>query len=202
MTPTLPKSQGLEITGSLSKKSKRPKSKRPPTETKRNIQLVSTGLPSTLDEGTHKSKPLPESTDTHPQDSRGNKQSLDNDITSTTSDEGTGAKYQVDQTQSTRLRYQSLLKNEGKPSHRGELDTQPMVLFTYADVRDFLLSDDKSEEAILGASEEMDEEPQVAGIAERHHQKYDNTLPLTERQLVKYLRKMSQVLFTRISEDN
>ncbi|GKC64709.1 hypothetical protein Tco_1097307, partial [Tanacetum coccineum] len=32
--------------------------------------------------------------------------------------------------------------------------------------------------------------------------KYENTLPLTERQLVKYLRKMSQALFTRISEDN
>ncbi|GJW81900.1 hypothetical protein Tco_0145875, partial [Tanacetum coccineum] len=32
--------------------------------------------------------------------------------------------------------------------------------------------------------------------------KYDNTLPLTKRRLVKYLRKMSNTLFTRISEDN
>ncbi|GJX11824.1 hypothetical protein Tco_0201683 [Tanacetum coccineum] len=287
------------ILRALSKKSKRPKSKRPPTETKvtppkptegsekshlvssgtvpnpqdleRDIQLASTGLPSTLDEGTRKSKPLPKSTTTHPKDSGGNKQPLERDITSTTSDEGTakttprpegslgdkdlgenippadmkpvhphvadlsrtGAKYQVDQTQSTRLRYQSLPKNEGKPLHEGELDTQPIVLSTYADVRAFLLSVDKSEDDILGAGEEMDEEPQAAGIAETNHQspppqvdkpqsshapstkasdtdsssndilrKYDNTLPLTERQLVKYLRKMSKALFTRIFEDN
>ncbi|GJV73268.1 hypothetical protein Tco_1493263 [Tanacetum coccineum] len=32
--------------------------------------------------------------------------------------------------------------------------------------------------------------------------KYDNTLPLTERQLVKYLRKVSTVLFDRITEDS
>ncbi|GKD32024.1 hypothetical protein Tco_1242802 [Tanacetum coccineum] len=59
---------------------------------------------------------------------------------------GTSAKYQVDQTQLTRLRYQSLPKNKGKPLHEGELDTQPIVLSTYAYVRPFPLSDDKSEE--------------------------------------------------------
>ncbi|GKD37184.1 hypothetical protein Tco_1257391 [Tanacetum coccineum] len=87
LTPTLPKSQGLKILGVLFKKSKRPKSKKPPTKTKvtppkptegseqshsvssgtvpdpqdleRNIQLATMGLPSTLDEGTHKSQPLP-----------------------------------------------------------------------------------------------------------------------------------------------
>ncbi|GKD53391.1 hypothetical protein Tco_1286778 [Tanacetum coccineum] len=99
------------------------------------------------------------------------------DITNTTplftSLLGLGAKYQVDQTQSTRLRYQSLTKNKGKPSHEGELDTQPLVLSTYADVRAFLLSDDEAQESkedILGAGEEMDEEPQAASIAETHHQ--------------------------------
>ncbi|GJZ11858.1 retrovirus-related pol polyprotein from transposon TNT 1-94 [Tanacetum coccineum] len=97
VTPTLPKSQGSEVPGALSKKSKRPKSKKPCIETKvtppkpiegseqshsvssgtitdpqdleRNIQLASTGLPSTLDEGTRKAKPLPESTATPPKDS-------------------------------------------------------------------------------------------------------------------------------------
>ncbi|GJY76832.1 hypothetical protein Tco_0481948 [Tanacetum coccineum] len=114
---TLPKSQGPEASGALSKKRKKPKSKRPPTETKesppkptegseqshsvssgtvpdpqdleRDIQLASTGLPSTLDEGTRQSKPLPEGTATHPKDSGVNKQPLDRDITSTTSNEGT-----------------------------------------------------------------------------------------------------------------
>ncbi|GKC62097.1 hypothetical protein Tco_1089695 [Tanacetum coccineum] len=89
VTSTLPKSQDPEASGELSKKRKRPKSKKPPTETKRDIQLTSTGLPSTLDEGTRKSKPLLESTATHPKDSVGNKQPFDMDIPFTTSDECT-----------------------------------------------------------------------------------------------------------------
>ncbi|GJT27340.1 retrovirus-related pol polyprotein from transposon TNT 1-94 [Tanacetum coccineum] len=145
-------SQGPEASGALSKMSKRPKSKKPPTKTKvtppkttkgskqshsvssgtvpdpqdleRDIQLATTGLPSTLDERTRKSKPLPEGTATHSKDSGGNKQPLDRDITFTTSDEGTakttphpegsrtGAKYQEDQTQSSRLRYQSVTGNK------------------------------------------------------------------------------------------
>ncbi|GJR55176.1 hypothetical protein Tco_1405697 [Tanacetum coccineum] len=206
VTLTLPKLLGPEVPGALSKKSKRPKSKKPPTKTKVTPPKPTKGLPSTLNEGTHKSKPLPENTATPPKDSGGNIQPFDRDITSTTSDEGTtktmprpegslgdkdsgetyhpanmepiyhpvadlmrtGAKYQVDQTRSTRLRYQSLPKNKGKPSHEGDLDTQPIVLFTYADVRAFILSNDEIEEDILGAGEEMDEEPQVAGIAKTH----------------------------------
>ncbi|GJU85701.1 hypothetical protein Tco_1293247 [Tanacetum coccineum] len=216
VTLTLPKSQGTKIPRALSKKSKRPNSKRPPIETKRNIQLASTGLPSTLDEGTRKSKPLPVSTATHPKDAGENKQPLDRDITFMTSDEGTakttprlewsigdkdsrgnippanmepvhphvadlsgtGAKYQVDQgTKTQGETYHLLIWNQYTLMlliYQGlvlrELDTQPIVLSTYADVRAFLLSDDECEEDILGAGEEMDEEPQVAGIIETHHQ--------------------------------
>nr|GEV59267.1 putative polyprotein [Tanacetum cinerariifolium] len=128
------------------------------TTVKIKARLVAQGLPSTLDEGTHKSQPLPKSTATHPKDSRGNKQHLEKDITSKTPDEGTaktmsrpegslrdkdsrgnippvdmepihtlvadpsgtGSKYQVDETQSTRLRYRSQTKNEGKTSPEGE----------------------------------------------------------------------------------
>ncbi|GJX83468.1 hypothetical protein Tco_0332949 [Tanacetum coccineum] len=103
--------------GALSKKIKRPKSKKPPTKTKvtppkptegseqshlvssgtvpdpqdleRNIQLASVGLSSTLDEGTLKTKPLLESTATPPKDPGENIKPLDRDITSTTSAEGT-----------------------------------------------------------------------------------------------------------------
>ncbi|GJZ19002.1 hypothetical protein Tco_0555592 [Tanacetum coccineum] len=248
VTPTLPKSQGLEIPGALSKKSKRPKSKRPPTETKvsppkptegseqshsvssdtipdpkdleRNIQLSGTGLPSTLDKGTRKSKPLPESTATHPKDSRGNKQPLNRDITSTTSDKGTAK---------TTPRPDGSLRDKDSGGN-----IPPLIWNQYTPyVRAFLLSDDESGEDILGAGKEIDEEPHVAGIAETHHQspppqadkpqssfapstealdtesssddilrKYDNTLPLIKHQLVKYLRKMSKALFTRISKDN
>ncbi|GKD48193.1 hypothetical protein Tco_1277169, partial [Tanacetum coccineum] len=176
VTLILPKSQGHEASGALFKKSKRPKSKKPPIETKgtipdpqdleRDIQLTSTGLPSTLDEGTHKSKPLPESNATHPKDSGGNKQPLDRDLTSMTSDEGTAkttsllegslgdkdsggnippadmepihtsvidpsgtaAKYQVDQTHSTRLRQQPLTKNKGKTSSEVKPNIEPLQL--------------------------------------------------------------------------
>ncbi|GJU27675.1 hypothetical protein Tco_1166296 [Tanacetum coccineum] len=262
------RTEGPVIPGALSKKSKRPKSKKPPTETKvtppkqtegsdqshsvssgtvpdpqdleRNIQLAITGLPYTLDEDTRKSKPLPDSAATHPKDSGGNIQPLDRDIPFTTSDEGTtkttpnpeGSFGDKDPGETCH----PLIWNHYtpcKPSHKGEMDTQPIVLSTYADVRAFMLSNVESDEDILGAGEEMDEEPQVARIAETHHQspppqadkpqsshapsteasdtdsscddilkKYDNTLPLTERQLVMYLRKVSNALFTKITEDN
>ncbi|GJV19811.1 hypothetical protein Tco_1368831, partial [Tanacetum coccineum] len=179
VTPTLPKSQGLEIPGALSKKSKRPKSKKPPTVTKVTPPKPMEGLPSTLDEGTRKSKPLPESTATPPKDSGGNIQPLDRDITSMTSDESTtkitpypegllgdkdsGGNIPPADMEPIHLTVSDL-------SRTGELDTQPVVLSTYANVRAFLLSNNESEEDILGAGEEIDQEPQVAGIAETHHQ--------------------------------
>ncbi|GJU74515.1 hypothetical protein Tco_1265920 [Tanacetum coccineum] len=265
---TLPKSQGPEASGALSKKKKNPKSKRPPTKTKESpsIQLASTGLPSTLDESTRQSKPLPKDTATHPKDPRGNKQPLDIDMTSTTSNEctakttprpegslrdkdsggnippadmepihtliadpsRTGAKYQVDETQSTRLRYRSLTKNKGKTSSEVEPDTEPLKLQTYADIQAFLLSDDEldkdsDEEEVLAAGDDMDDDPQDdkevrTPLPKQDHpepshvqesasdsssldlKKFDNILPLTERKLIKYLRKMSRVLFNRITE--
>nr|GEW17184.1 hypothetical protein [Tanacetum cinerariifolium] len=51
----------------------------------------------------------------------------------------TGAKYQIDQTQSTRLRYKSLTKNEGEPSYEGEPDAQPLheeAAVHYANLKD------------------------------------------------------------------
>ncbi|GJT41606.1 hypothetical protein Tco_0941471 [Tanacetum coccineum] len=212
VTPTIPKSQGHEVPGALSKKSKRPKSKTSPTETKvtppnptegseqshsvssrtvpdlqdieRNIQLASTGFPSTLDEGTRKSQTLPESTaNTTPRpegslgekDSGGNIPPSDMELIHPTIADlsRASAKYQVDQTQSTKLRYQSLIENKGKPSHEGELDTLPLVLSTYVDVRAFLLTNDEGQESkedMVGAGEEMDKEPQAASITETHHQ--------------------------------
>nr|GEW29331.1 retrovirus-related Pol polyprotein from transposon TNT 1-94 [Tanacetum cinerariifolium] len=262
VTSTSPKSQGLEASGALSKKSKRPMPNSHPLK-------PSMGFPSTLDEGTRKSKPLLEGIDTHPKDSGGNKQLLDRNITFMTLDEataktmsrfegslgdkdskgnkpradmkplhttdvnflGTGAKYQADGTQSSRLRYQSLTKNKGKPSYEGDLDTQPMIL-SYADVRASHLFEDEAQESkedILEAYDEMDDNPQSD---ETQHQslpphgdkptsstiphpeasntdsssdsilkKYDNTFPIIERQVVKYIRKVSCMLFERITED-
>ncbi|GJZ61651.1 hypothetical protein Tco_0617788 [Tanacetum coccineum] len=94
------RTEGPKAFGALFKKRKQPKPKKTPSKTKvispkpmegseqsylvssgtvpdpqyleRNIQLSSMGLPSTLDEGTRKSQPLPKGTTTDPKDSRGN----------------------------------------------------------------------------------------------------------------------------------
>ncbi|GJX36374.1 hypothetical protein Tco_0247931 [Tanacetum coccineum] len=151
MTPTIPKSQGLETSESLLQISKKPKSKKAPKETKetpppepteeseqsysvflgktpdpkdpeRNKQLAGMGLPSTsLDEGTRKSKLLPEGTKSDLKDSVGNIQPIDTGLSSTVLKgnkapadmeliypyvadlSGSGDEYQVNETQSTRL---------------------------------------------------------------------------------------------------
>ncbi|GJU57951.1 hypothetical protein Tco_1235717 [Tanacetum coccineum] len=220
VTQTLPKSQGSEVPGALSKKRKRPKSKNPPTKTKvtpprptkgseqsysvslgtvhdpqdleRNIQLASMGLPSILDEGTRKTKPLPESTaktTPRPEGSLGDKDSGGN----------------IPLADMEPL-HPLLLISQGLVLR--ELDTQPIVLSTYADVRAFLLSDDESEEDIFGADKPRSshasstEASNTDSSIDNILRKYDNILPFTERQLVKYLRKMSNALFTRIFKDN
>ncbi|GJU58825.1 putative ribonuclease H-like domain-containing protein [Tanacetum coccineum] len=186
-------SEGPKASEVLSKKSKKPKSKKTPTETKatstpkptegRNIQLASTRLPLTLEEGTRTLQPLPKGTTIDPKDSVGNKQPIDKGLPSTASDKGTakttpppegplrdkdseGNKTPADMEPI----HTPVADPSGtcKPSYEGELDTQPLVLSTYANVQALLLSDDeaqKSEEDILGAGEEMDEDPQAADIA-------------------------------------
>nr|GEV63519.1 retrovirus-related Pol polyprotein from transposon TNT 1-94 [Tanacetum cinerariifolium] len=207
---TFPKSQGLEASEALSKKRTKPKSKRPPTETKesppkptegseqshsvssgtvpnpqdqeRNIQLFSMGLPSTLNEGTRKSQPFPESTVTPPKDSGGNDQPLDRDLTFTTFNEGTA-----------------------KTTPR--LEGSPILLFED--------EAQESDEEVLATGDDMDEDPRddkevrTSSLKQDQHapshvqesasdssspdlRRFDNILPLTERKLIKYLRKMSR----------
>nr|GEX40437.1 hypothetical protein [Tanacetum cinerariifolium] len=109
-----------------------------PQDLKRDIQLASMRLPSTLDEGTRKSQPFPERT---------------------------GAKYQVDETQSTRLRYRSLTNNEGKTSSKVEPDTKSLQLQTFSDIQAFILSEvelekESDKEEVLAAGNDMDEDSQ------------------------------------------
>ncbi|GKB69009.1 hypothetical protein Tco_0930421 [Tanacetum coccineum] len=259
MTSTLPKSQGLEALGALFKKSKRPKSKKPPTETKvtppkptksseksysvssgtvpnpqdleRGIQLASKGLTSTLDEGTRKSTPLSKSTATHPKDSGGNKQPLDMDLTSMTSDEG--------MTKTTPY-LEGLLGDKDSGGNIPPADMEPIHTSitdpsgtatkcqTFADIQAYLLFDDEidkesDEEEVLAVGDGMDEDiyaaeevrtpspkqdqPKPSNVQESTSdssspdlKRFDNTLPLTERQLIKYLRKVSRVLFNRIAK--
>ncbi|GKC87342.1 hypothetical protein Tco_1147991 [Tanacetum coccineum] len=103
------------------------------------------GLPSTVsNEGTVKTTPLPDGP-LGDKDLEGNKTPADMEpINLIVVDlSGTGAKYQVDETQSTQLRYQSLTENKGKTSFKVEPDTEPLQLKTFADVQAFLLSKDE-----------------------------------------------------------
>ncbi|GJV07921.1 hypothetical protein Tco_1345577 [Tanacetum coccineum] len=95
---------------------------------------------------------------------------------------GTGAKYQVDKTQSTRLRYWSLTKNKGKTSSKVEPNTKPLQLQTFADVLAFLLSEDEldkesDEEEVLAVGEDMDKDPQAAKEVRTPSPKQDQPEP-------------------------
>ncbi|GJX64079.1 hypothetical protein Tco_0298422 [Tanacetum coccineum] len=229
--------------GALSKKSKKPKSRRPPTKTKesppkpmegseqshsvssgtvldpqdleRNIQLASTGLPSTLNEGTHKSQPLPEGTITYPKDLGGNKQPLDRDITSTTSNEGTAK---------TTPHREGSLGDKDSEGNIPPADMEPIhtlvadLLGTGAKYQNE--SENKSdEEEVLDVGDDMHEDPQddaevknpstnqaqpdlshvqesASDSSSPDLKRFDNTLPLTERQLIKYLRKVPPLINT------
>nr|GEV72642.1 hypothetical protein [Tanacetum cinerariifolium] len=134
---------------------------------------VRQGLPSILDRGTRKSKPLPKGTNIDPKDLGGNVQPVDMGLTSTYFDEGvakttlgTNAKYQVDETQSTRLRYRSLTKNKGKTSSEVEPDIEPLKLQTFAHVQAFLLfknemAQKSDDDEAFEAREDREEETQA-----------------------------------------
>ncbi|GKA51728.1 hypothetical protein Tco_0744924 [Tanacetum coccineum] len=191
---------GPKASESLLQKRKKPQSKKTPKETKatshpkptkdsEQSHSVSSGTvpdPRDLERNIQLARPLGD------KDLEGNKTPVDMEpINPTVVDpSGTSAKYQVDQTQSTRLRYQSLTKNEGEPSYEGEPDAQPLVLSTCVDVRAFLLSNDEAQESkedILGA--ESDTDSSSDDILKKH----DNTLPLTERQLAHALKQEEEL---------
>ncbi|GJT28321.1 hypothetical protein Tco_0908596 [Tanacetum coccineum] len=261
VTPTLPKSQGPEASGALSRKRNKPKSKKttpkvqvtPPTvptedsektqsvssvktvipqDTERTTQLAIKGSHSPLDEGTRKSQPLPEGPH-RDKDSEG--LNLPADMEPSTNLVltllGTDAKYQVDQTQSTRLRYWSLTKNKGETSSEVKSDTKTLLLTTDADVQALLLSDDdlaESEddefEAEIPTKERVSEEHQSPTPhkeqPESSHAKdtdafdsessscletfrpYDNFVPVTKRVLVQNLQHILEVLYAQVAEDN
>ncbi|GJW80329.1 hypothetical protein Tco_0144304 [Tanacetum coccineum] len=223
VTPTLPKSQGPNVPGALSKKSKRPKSKNPPTKTKvkppkptegseqshsvssstvpdpqdleRNIQLASMVLPSTLDEGTRKSKPLLESTAAHPKDLGGNIQPLDMDLTSTTSDEGTAK---------TTPRPEGSVGDKDSGGNIQPTDMEP-IHPTVGDLSRtaFLLSEDEldqesDEEEVLADGEDMDEDRQVVKEVRTPSPKEDRPEPSNVQESTS-AHPMSRVLFSRIT---
>nr|GEU41908.1 hypothetical protein [Tanacetum cinerariifolium] len=92
---------------------------------------------------------------------------------------------------STGLRYRSLTKNKGKTSSKVNSDTKTLQLNTFAEIQAFLLFED-----------EMAQESDDEDVFDSQTQENDHILPLTERQLVKYLKKVSRVLFIRILKNS
>nr|GEZ00585.1 hypothetical protein [Tanacetum cinerariifolium] len=229
-----PTPEGPEDSKALSKKSNRPKSKKSPTENmvtlpkptegsgllghihdpqnlERDIQLASTGLTSTLDEGTYKSQPLLESTATHPKDLGVNKQPLDMDITSMTPDGGTIKPTSCPEgSLGDKDSGGSIPPADMEPIHTPVVD----ISWTGNKYQDELEKESDKEEE-LAIEDDMDEDsqddaevrtpspnqtqPEPSHVQESasdssspNLKRFDNTLPLTERQLIKYLRKMSR----------
>ncbi|GJV59731.1 hypothetical protein Tco_1465831 [Tanacetum coccineum] len=171
--------KGPEASGSLPQKRKKPKSKKPPTETK----PADKGLPSIVfDEGAAKITSFPEGPH-EDKDSEGLKPpaNMEPQTNHVPDLSGTGAKYQetdeeevfaagddiVEDTQADEEEHQFPSPNKDKPEPSHTPETQ--------------VSDSNSSSLVL--------------------KKYDNILPLTERQLVKYLKKVSRVLFKKITKE-
>nr|GEY83945.1 hypothetical protein [Tanacetum cinerariifolium] len=179
-------SYGHEASKALSKKRKQPKLKKTPSETKRNIQLASMGLPSTLDERTRKSQPFPKGTTTDPKDSFGNDQPANKRLPSTTSNKGMAK---------TTSRSKGPLRDKDSGGNKQPTDMEP-INPTVADP----LGTESDEEEVFEAGEYIDEDTQVDTEVHPDLKKFNNILPLIERQLVKYLMKVSSVLFNRLTE--
>nr|GEU71931.1 hypothetical protein [Tanacetum cinerariifolium] len=106
---------------------------------------------------------------------------------------GTGAKYKVDETQSTRLSIEDELEKE----------TDKEEVLAFGDDMD----EDPQDDVEVRTPSPNQTQPGPSYVQESASdssspdlKRFDNTFPLTERQLIKYLRKMSRVLFNRITE--
>nr|GEV97413.1 hypothetical protein [Tanacetum cinerariifolium] len=133
-----------------------------PKDSVGNKQPIDKGLPSMVsDQGVAKTTLLPEGP-LRDKDSWGNKTPADmKAINPTVTDLlRTSAKYQVDETQSTRLRYQTLTKNKGKTSFKVEPDLETLALTNLADIQAYLLSKDElaqesDEEEVFAAGDDV-----------------------------------------------
>ncbi|GJS99618.1 hypothetical protein Tco_0820788 [Tanacetum coccineum] len=151
---------------------------------KRNIQLASTGLPSTLDEDTRKSQLLPKGTTTDPKDLGGNDQPANKGLPSIASNEGTAK---------TTPHPEGPLGDKDSGENKPPADMEPIK----TTVTDPSESDEKE---MFEGGEDIDKDTQVDTKVHPDLKKFNNILPLTERHLVKYIRKVSRVLFNRLTE--
>ncbi|GKB08287.1 hypothetical protein Tco_0836571 [Tanacetum coccineum] len=178
-----------------------------PQDTEGHIQPTVKGSHSPISEGTIKSQPLPKSKKSDPQDSEGNKHPADMGLLATHPDErlkplvdrdsstppvtallGIDAKYQVDQTQSTRFKVLVPDQNKGKTSSEVESDTKTLLLTTVADIQALLVDSDEElkddNDDVFKAGEEMDEdiqEPETKETQTHHSNETPTEEPLSTK---------------------
>nr|GEV64845.1 retrovirus-related Pol polyprotein from transposon TNT 1-94 [Tanacetum cinerariifolium] len=137
-------------------------------------------------------------TTTHPKDSGGNKQPLDRDITFTTPYEGM-AKTTLSPKGSHRDK--DLEGNKPPADMEPQNPTDANLLGIGAKYQEDQTQSSRLRMRIRKSSPRHTEASNIDSSSDKILKKYDETLPLTERQLVKYLRKVSCVLFERITKD-
>ncbi|GKD67640.1 hypothetical protein Tco_1321730 [Tanacetum coccineum] len=213
MTSTLTQSQGFEASGSLPQKRKKLKSKKTPTETK-------VTPPTRPTEGSEQSRSVSSGNVLDLQDLERNIQ-LAGMVKTTPLPEGAredkdskGLKAPADM--------EPLTNHVVDPSRTGAKYQWSWILKTFTDVQALLLFNDEivqasDDEEVFVVVEEIDKDsptPNKEQLKPSHTQesdsdslspklkKYDNILLLTERQLIKYLRKVSRVLYNKITEDH
>nr|GEW07946.1 hypothetical protein [Tanacetum cinerariifolium] len=166
---TLPKSQGPEASEALSKKRTKPNSKRPLTETKESPP-----------------KPTMDFEVTYGQRLRGNKPPADMEPLNTTDADlsWTGAKYQEDQTQSSRLSDEEVL------AAGDDMDEDPQ---DDKEVRTCSLKQDQSVPSHVQESASNSSSPNL--------KRFDNILPLTERQLIRQDTSEIKSMMTEMGEN-
>ncbi|GJV29053.1 hypothetical protein Tco_1385501 [Tanacetum coccineum] len=176
--------------------------------------------PSThLDDGTSKSKPLLEGTNTDPKDLGSSKQLTNRDHTLTlgTDQSRANTEYYIDKTQTTQFEVSDPDHHKVKTSSEVELDTDTMILTTIADIQALLgdsedeLKDENDDESpslkkddrepshAKKSADASDSESSSCFDTFKH---FDNYMPITERQLVRNLQNISEVHYAQVVEDN
>ncbi|GJT39538.1 hypothetical protein Tco_0939403 [Tanacetum coccineum] len=148
-----------------------------PKDSEGNKKLADMGLPYTvLDEGINKTKPLPEGANIKDKNSERFKPftNMKSSTPPVTVFSRTDAKYQVDQTQSTRFEVSVPDQHQAKILPEVDRILKPSYSFTVADIQALLEEDKLLEESyddVLEAEEEMDEDIQEPDTKETqtHH---------------------------------
>ncbi|GJY11461.1 hypothetical protein Tco_0379646, partial [Tanacetum coccineum] len=147
-----------------------------PQDPWRNIQLTGIGLPFTSpDEGIRKSQPLPEGPTIDPKDSGGNVQPADTRLPSMFPNKGTAK---------TTSYPEGPLGDKDLEGNKPPADMEPINLSVVGPSKTGAEYQESDEEEVFAVGEDMDKDNQDTDSSSPDIlKKYDNILPLNERQL-------------------